>query len=374
MPDVSRSAVAFVDLTRIEEHVTERILVQLGDILRDGSFIDGLPVREFESAFARYVGVDHCVALSSGTAALRLGLTSAGIGPGDEVIVPAHTFIATFEAVAQAGATPVPVEISEADYCMDAPALAAAVGPRTRAVIPVHLYGQMADMCRIAPLAHRLGLWLFEDAAQCHGAAREGLRAGACGRAAAFSFYPSKNLGAMGDAGAFVTGDEDLASRVRALRQHGETARYNHHTVGSTERMDTIQAVCLLEKLPLLDGWNDSRRASARRYSERLAGVGDIRLPPVAEGSEPVWHLYVIRTAHATELQGFLRSRGVATGRHYPTPPHLSPAFTHLGHPPGSFPVAEALAREGLSLPMFPQITPEEIDTVASAVAEFFDG
>jgi dTDP-4-amino-4,6-dideoxygalactose transaminase len=239
-------------------------------------------------------------------------------------------------------------------------------------VLPVHLYGQLADMRRLRTLAHRNGLFLVEDACQAHGAERDGLRAGAVGDAAAFSFYPSKNLGAIGDAGAVTTDDPDVASEVRALREHGQSVKDTHHRAGYTARLDTLQASALMRKLPLLVGWNEERRAAALYYLEALAGVGDLGLPAVAPASRPAWHLFVVRTAAPDRLAAYLRDRGVATGRHYPEAVPFQPAYRYLGHRRGAFPVAEDLARTCLSLPLFPGITDAQLDTVAEAVRAYF--
>jgi dTDP-4-amino-4,6-dideoxygalactose transaminase len=362
--------VPFVSLAPSHTPLREELLEDFGELIDTGAFINGPAVREFEDAFARYTHRAQCVGVASGLDALRLGLLALDIGPGDEVIVPAGTFVATLEAVSQAGATPVPVDIGEDDYCLDPAAAAAAVTERTAAVMPVHLYGQVADMRRLTDLP----VQIVEDACQAHGASRDGVAAGEAGVAAAFSFYPGKNLGAFGDAGALVVDDSALATRVSALREHGQPAKYRHAEVGYTARLDTIQALALLRKLPLLDGWNDERRAVANRYLEGLSGVGDLTLPPVAENSQPVWHLFVIRTADPEALALHLRERGVATGRHYPEPVHLTDAYAHLGYGAGSFPVAEQLARECLSLPIFPGMTDAQVARVVESVGAFFDG
>jgi dTDP-4-amino-4,6-dideoxygalactose transaminase len=364
--------VPFVDLGRSHRPIQEELLEALRELVESGAFVNGPQVARFEGAFAAYCGTDDAVGLASGLDALRLGLLAAGIERGDEVVVPAHTFVATLEAVTQAGGTPVLADVGELDYNLDPDAAAAAATERTRFLLPVHLYGQMADMRALGALAERLGLIVLEDACQAHGAEREGLRAGAAGLAGAFSFYPAKNLGAMGDAGALSTSDAELAEAVRALREHGQRAKYVHDLEGYTARLDTMQAIVLELKLRLLDGWNEERRSAARFLGDALAGVGDLVLPAVAPGSEPVWHLYVVRTADPEGLAGFLRERGVATGRHYPVPVHLAPAYAHLGHRPGAFPVAERVAAEGLSLPLFPGITETELSAVADAVRAFF--
>jgi dTDP-4-amino-4,6-dideoxygalactose transaminase len=274
--------------------------------------------------------------------------------------------------VTQAGCRPVVVDVTEQDYNLDAVAAASSLGSRTRFVLPVHLYGQMADMRALLGLARANDLVVIEDACQAHGALRDGLWAGAAGAAGAFSFYPGKNLGAFGDAGALVTDDASLAARVRALREHGQTSKYRHDIEGYTARLDTIQALVLLRKLPSLDDWNFQRREAAAFYSSALEGLGDLRLPQVPFGSDPVWHLYVVRTARRSALAEFLRERGIATGYHYPQPVHLTPAYASLGHPRGAFPVAEALAEELLSLPIFPGITEAQLQSVVAAIRDFF--
>ncbi|HEY4349211.1 MAG TPA: DegT/DnrJ/EryC1/StrS family aminotransferase [Gaiellaceae bacterium] len=364
--------VPFVDLAPSHAPVAEAILADVAGLVSSGAFTNGPQVAAFEAEFAAYCGVDHCIGLASGLDALRLALLALGIRPGDEVLVPADTFIATFEAVSQAGGVPVPVEVSERDYNLDPEAVEAAVSARTGFLLPVHLYGQLSDMRALLEVAARHELRIVEDACQAHGATRDGIRAGASGHAAAFSFYPSKNLGAFGDAGALVTPDGDLAEQVRALREHGQRAKYRHELEGYTARLDTIQAIALSHKLPLLDAWNAERRAQAGFYSERLDGVGDLVLPPVAPKSEPVWHLYPIRTAEPDRLAEFLKERSIGTSRHYPEPAHLSAAYAHLGHKAGSFPVAEAIARECLSLPVFPGMREEQLEATAAAVEAFF--
>ncbi len=372
--DTNLAPVPFLDLPAAHSGDRDAILADIAQLLDSCAFTNGPAVAEFEHAFAEYCGTRDSIGLASGLDALRLALLAAGLEPGDEVVVPAMTFVATFEAVTQAGGTPVVVDVLEDDYCLDPAAAAAAVGERTRALLPVHLYGQVADVQALGVLAAERSLFLLEDACQAHGAVRDGVRAGTAGAAAAFSFYPGKNLGAIGDAGGLVTDDATLADAVRALREHGQRRKYHHDVEGYTARLDTIQALVLLRKLPLLDGWNEGRRSVARAYTERLAGVGDLRLPPVAPGSEPVWHLYVVRTADPEALAEHLRAKGIASGRHYPVPPHLTAAYRRLGHRDGEFPVAEAIAREGLSLPIFPSLSDEQVERVVRGVAEFFDG
>lgn len=365
--------VPFLDLAPSHAEIKERVVADIADVIDSSAFINGPAVAAFEEEFASFVGTRHCVGAASGLDALRLGLIAAGIGSGDEVIVPANTFIATFEAVSQVGATPIPVDATEDDYNLDVRAAVAAVGERTRCLLPVHLYGQVADMRAIGQLAMERALVVVEDACQAHGAIRDGVVAGTAGTAAAFSFYPGKNLGAFGDAGALVTSDAEIAAVARALREHGQRAKYRHEHIGFTSRLDTIQAVALRHKLPLLRQWTRERQHIAAFYSESLAAVGDLRLPPVAPDSEPVYHLYVVRTADPDGLAAFLGERGIGTGRHYPEPPHLSAAYASLGYGRGAFPVTEALARESLSLPIFPGMADEQQALVVAAIAAYFE-
>jgi dTDP-3-amino-3,4,6-trideoxy-alpha-D-glucose transaminase len=364
--------VPFLDLGPSHSALKPDILAAVSELIDEGAFTNGSQVPAFERAFADFCGTADAVGLANGLDALRLALVATGLEPGDEVIVPAGTFVATFEAVTQAGGRPVVVDISDTDYGLDVNGAESVIGPRTRVVLPVHLYGQMADMRAIARLSSEHGLQVIEDACQAHGAEREGVRAGAGGIAGAFSFYPAKNLGAFGDAGALVTNDEELARRVRALREHGQREKYRHDFEGYTARLDTIQALVLIHKLPWLGLWTDQRREAARHYEEALAGVGDLHLPPVTAGSDPVWHLFVVRTSDPTRLASHLRERGIGTGRHYPEPPHLSGAYAFLGHQRGEFPVAESLAEQALSLPLFPGITEGQIGAVVEAVEAYF--
>ena len=370
--ETGNQAVPFLDLGPSHAPIKQLLVEDIARVVDAGTFLNGPEVARLETEFAAYCGTATCVGVSSGLDALRLALIAAGVERGDEVIVPATTFVATFEAVVQAGGAAVPVDVSLADLNIDVDAVAAAVTPATRVLLPVHLYGQMADMHGLRLVAARHDLKIVEDACQAHGAERDGLRAGAAGDAAAFSFYPGKNLGAMGDAGALVTDDFELAAIVRALREHGQYVKYEHARQGYTARLDTIQAAVLLRKLPLLDAWNRSRTVAAAMYSELLAGLGDLHLPPVPPGSLPVWHLFTVRTAHREELSSFLGEAGIGTGRHYPCPPHLCPAYAHLGHTRGAFPISEAIASDSLSLPLFPGISARQVEAVCSVVEAFF--
>jgi dTDP-4-amino-4,6-dideoxygalactose transaminase len=371
---VNVATVPFLDLGPVHAGLKDQILMGLSQLIDSGTFVNGTQVADFEGAFADYCGTSHCVGVASGLDALRLGLLAAGIETGDEVIVPANTFIATLEAVTQAGGRPVLVDASDRDFTIDVAAVEASIGTRTRFVLPVHLYGQMADLVKLLELGASRGLTIVEDSCQAHGAERAGLKAGAAGLWGAFSFYPAKNLGAMGDAGALVTEDADLAAEVKSLREHGQAKKYDHRREGFTARLDTLQALVLLLKLPFLDRWNEERRSAARYYADALTGVGDLRLPATATASNPVWHLYVLRTRDPAALAAFLAERGIQAGRHYPQPAHLSQAYSWLGYSEGAFPVAERLAAEVLSLPIFPGIREQQLAAVAAAITAFFDG
>ncbi len=369
----THQSVPFLDLNAIHDGMKADLLEAMSALIDEGDFTNGPAVAEFEQAFAEYCGTRLAIGLASGLDALRLALIAAGLNAGDEVIVPANTFVATLEAVTQAGGKPLVVDMSEEDWNLDAALADAAVTGRTRFVVPVHLYGQLADMRALEALAERRDLQIVEDACQAHGAARDGVRAGAAGRAAAFSFYPGKNLGAFGDAGALTTSDEHLGAKIRALREHGQTAKYVHDVEGYTARLDTIQATVLLRKLATLDAWNAQRTEIASHYMRALCEVGDLELPPVAPGSEPVWHLFVVRTSDPVALGTFLRERGIGSGRHYPQPVHLTGAYRYLGYERGTFPLAERHAERVLSLPIFPGMSIEQADTVVSATRAFFE-
>jgi dTDP-4-amino-4,6-dideoxygalactose transaminase len=338
-------------------------------VIAGGGFVQGIEVTQFEEAFARYCGTQHCVGVGNGTDALELALRAAGVGPADEVILPANTFVATAEAVIRAGAIPVLVDCDPATYLIDPTQIADVIGPRTRAVMPVHLYGQIADMESIAAVLAGRDVAVVEDAAQAQGAERHGVKAGRFGVAAGTSFYPGKNLGAWGDAGAVLTSSDEAAGQVRALRNHGGVNRYEHRWIGTNSRLDTLQAVVLLAKLRLLDSWNDQRRQAAERYRELLGDVEQVTLPSVAEGSCPVWHLYVVQVADRDEVLRSLQAAGIGAGIHYPSPIHLLPGWHDLKLGRGTgFPVAERAAGRILSLPLYPGITPAQQERVAQAL------
>jgi dTDP-4-amino-4,6-dideoxygalactose transaminase len=345
-------------------------------VVRSGGFILGPEVEAFEAALARFCGARRAVGVASGTAAIHLALAALGVGPGDQVVTVAHTFTASAEAVAHAGAGPRFVDVDEATGGMDPKALTAAIDGAA-AVLPVHLYGLPVDLPGILAVAEEAGVPVVEDAAQAHGATLtmaggEVRRAGSVGRLAAFSFYPGKNLGAFGDAGAVTTGDDDLAERVARLRDHGRTSKYEHAEVGWGERLDALQAAVLRVKLERLEAGNAARERLARRYDEALAGVGDLVPPARVEGRTSAWHLYVVRTRQRDELLAACRAAGVGAGVHYPIPLHLQPAWHHLGHGRGDLPATEAWAAECLSLPLYPELTESQQDRVIEVARRFF--
>lgn len=364
--------VQLVDLYRQHRSIEDEIKNTFIEILRTSSFIGGTWLDRFEAEFAAYCGTRFAVGVSSGTAALELSLRACEIGPGDEVLVPAFTFVATASAVSVVGATPVFVDVDPQYYTLDWRSAEAKINSRTKALIPVHLYGQVAEMERIADLGRRRNLVLIEDAAQAHGAQLCGKPVGSWGRATGFSFYPAKNLGALGDAGAVITQDAALAGRIRLLRNHGSSGdKYCHEIAAYNHRLDTLQAAVLDIKLKYLDEWNDQRRRLAALYREGLAGL-DVVLPAEGPDSRHVYHLLVVRTPRRDALRDFLKTRGVDTGMHYPIPLHLQPAYRHLGYKEGDFPIAEQLSREVLSLPIFPGMTPPEVSHVVECVGKFF--
>lgn len=359
--------VPFLDLRAPHRELREELAAAYERVMERGWFINGPEVEAFEAEFAAYCGARHCIGVGNGLDALHLVLRAAGIREGDEVIVPANTFIATFLAVTYTGAVPVPVEPDPDTHNLDPARIEAAVTPRTRAVVPVHLYGQPADMDAVREVADRHGLLLVEDAAQAHGAECRGRRAGGLGDAAGFSFYPGKNLGAAGDAGAVTTSDDRLAERIRTLRNYGSSTKYVHEMQGFNSRLDELQAALLRVKLRHLDAWNARRARVAAAYLEGLAGSGVV-LPHVPEWCTPSWHLFVVRSEDRDGLQRRLAARGIDTLVHYPIPSHLQAAYADLGHGEGAFPLSERLAREVLSLPMGPHLGGEEVERVIEAV------
>lgn len=362
--------VPFVALSRQHEPLAAELQAAFDRVLGSSGFILGEEVERFEAEFAAYCGTAHCIGVGSGTAALMIMLRAAGIGPGDEVIVPAHTFIATALAVEHAGATPVCAEVEEGSGLLDPDAVRAAIGPRTAAVLPVHLYGQVCRMDELRRLAEGAGLALFEDAAQAHGAVQHGRRAGALGRAGSFSFYPTKNLGALGDGGAICTDDGELAAAARRFRDLGRLGGQEHIVVGYNERLDGLQAAFLRVKLRHLEGYNDARRERASRYREQLDGA--VELLEEHSGSRCIYHLFPIRVAERDRLGAELRARGIATGVHYPVAVPDHPALPELAD--YDTPIARDWATRELSLPIFPELTGDELDQVAVAVRSLVAG
>lgn len=340
-------------------------------VMRSGWYILGEEVQAFEQEFARYVGAAYCVGVGNGLEALHLILRAYDIGPGDEVIVPSNTYIATWLAVSYAGASIVPVEPVEGTYNLDPTRIEAALSPRSKAILTVHLYGQTADMDGINAVAQKHGLKVIEDAAQAHGARYKGKMAGNLGDAAGWSFYPGKNLGALGDGGAVTTNDPALAERIRTLRNYGSKVKYYNLEKGFNSRLDELQAALLRAKLPHLDEWNARRVRIADFYLQSLRETGLI-LPIVPEGMQPCWHLFVVRTPQRDALQAHLKAHGIGTMIHYPVPPHLQEAYRELSLPPGTFPLSEAIHREVLSLPIGPHLSMEDAAQVAEAVKAFF--
>ncbi len=362
--------VRLVDLHAQYESIKPEVDDAISRVLGHTGFIMGKEVSDFEHAFAAFVGVPECVGVASGTAALLLALQACGIGGGDEVITTAHTFIATSEAISHLGARPVFVDIDPATYNIDPQRVEAAITARTRAILPVHLYGQPAAMDELSAIAQRRGLFLIEDAAQAHGAVYHGRNCGSLGHLACFSFYPGKNLGAFGDAGAVTGKDPTLIERVRKLRDHGRLSKYEHEEIGLGERLDALQAAILGAKLPYLRSWIDARRRHAASYNELLEDF-PLRLPFEARNVAHAYHLYVIRTPQREALLSHLVEQGIGAGVHYPTPLHRQPAYLKQGYGDISLPKTEEAASEVLSLPLYPEMTVEQIQYVAEAVGKF---
>jgi dTDP-4-amino-4,6-dideoxygalactose transaminase len=359
--------IPLVDLKAQHAEIADEVTSGMAKVIEDTAFVLGPQVKEFEEAFARFCGVPHCVGVANGTDAIELSVRALGLGPGDEVIVPANTFIASALGVVRAGARPVIVDCDEYQL-LDPARIEASIGNRTRAVLPVHLFGQMADMEAIQEVAEARGLAVIEDGAQSQGAKRNGKPSGAFGVAAATSFYPGKNIGAYGDGGAVLTGSEEIAAKLRKLRNWGSEKKYHHPEIGFNSRLDTLQAVVLSAKLKRLEAWNEARRQAASRYDQLLAGIEAIELPKTLPGNEHVWHLYVVRVAKRDEVLAKLNAEGIGAGIHYPVPLHLHGALSDLGYRQGDFPEAERAANEILSLPMYPHITEEQQGRVVEAL------
>jgi dTDP-4-amino-4,6-dideoxygalactose transaminase len=362
------NTIPFVDLSRQCVEIRGEIDAAVQRTLDRGTFASNQAVASFEDDFARYCGTRHCVAVNSGTSALHLAIIASGVEAGDEVITTPFTFIATSWAISYVGARPVFVDIDPRTCNMDVKQIARVIGPKTRAILPVHLYGQMADVEPIRELCNKHGLALIEDAAQAHGAEYKGRRAGSYGDLGCFSFYPTKNLGAFGEAGAITTNDERVAARLRSLRDHAQIEKYRHEELGFNYRMDELQGAILGIKLRYLDSWNMARSELAKSYTSRLTKTA-LTLPFESAGRKHVWHLFVVRSPQRDNLCRELSSASIGTGLHYPIPLHLQPAYRFLGHKPGDFPVAEKLAKECFSLPMFPGLQESELDRVCQVLS-----
>ena len=367
----TESRVPFTRLDNGDPELMALLMETVADVAANAAFTLGAHVEDFEADFAEWTGSEHAIGVSSGTAALELALRALEIGPGDEVIVPTNSFIATAEAVSAVGATPRLVDVDEETALLNAEILAAALTPRTRCVIPVHLYGRTVEMDPLLALCEERGVAVVEDACQAHGALYRGRPAGSMGAAGCFSFYPTKNLGAWGDGGAVVSRGTELAKRVRLLRSHGEGRRHQHQMPARTDRLDALQAAILRVKLARLDDANQRRREAGEALHEALAGSAVTLPAPCAEEGDHVFHLFVVRSESRDELREHLEATGVSSAIHYPTPIHLQPAYAHLDLRPGSLPVAERLAAESCSLPIFPTITADEIERIAAAVSSF---
>ena len=360
--------VPFLDLKAQNRALKAEILPLWEEILDSAGFVGGKHLNAFEENFAHACGVKHCVAVNSGTDALRFIFLALGLEPGDEIISVPNTFIATTEAITQAGGKIVFVDIDPDTYNIDPSKLESAITPRTKGIVPVHLYGQPADIDPILSIADKYGLWVVEDACQAHLAEYKGRKAGSMGIAGAFSFYPGKNMGACGEGGAVTTNDENLAAKVRMLRDHGQSRKYHHEMEGYNGRCDALQAAALRIKLKRLPAWNEARRKNAQRYFELLEDTDAIVLPKINQKCLPVFHLFVIQVEKRDIIQKALGKVGISTGLHYPIPLHLQKAYEHMGLPIGSFPVAEACAKRLLSLPMYPELTEEQIRMVSNSL------
>lgn len=364
--------VPYFSFETMHGQIRDEMYQAFGEVYDSLWYILGKRVEAFEAAYAGYNRVRHCVGLSNGLDALHLSLVALGVGAGDEVVVPSNTYIATVLAVSFVGAKPVFAEPDQATYNIDPARIEAALTPRTKAIMPVHLYGQVCNMEAIMSIAGRRGIYVVEDNAQAHGATFQGRPAGSWGHINGTSFYPAKNLGALGDAGAVTTNDERLASEVRVLRNYGSQKKYFNERIGHNMRLDELQAGFLSVKLKHLDRWTTERQALAGLYNKKLAGIGDLVLPYVAHGATHVYHVYMVRTASRDALQAFLSERGIGTLIHYPLPPHLQEAYRDLGLKQGAFPIAEGIARTCLSLPLWPGMSEAQIDYVVGSIKEYY--
>ena len=367
------SNIPFLDLSAPQQELKAELSDAFNRVLNSGWYIMGKECEKFESEFAQYCGVKHCIGVGNGLDALHLILRAAGIGDGDEVIVPSNTYIATWLAVSYTGAIPIPVEPDESTFNIDPLKVEAKIGPKTKAILAVHLYGRVAPMVKLEALAKKHQIMLFEDAAQAHGSELNGKKTGNLSLAAGFSFYPGKNLGALGDAGAVTTNDDDMAKKVRMLRNYGSQKKYYNEIKGYNSRLDELQAALLTEKLKVIDNWNSRRISIANMYSESLANIPRLAIPDHGKLREHTWHLYVVRTQQRDALAKFLAEKGIGTIIHYPIPPHLSEAYASAKFSRGSLPIAESLAQQVLSLPIGPHMTHSDAQHVADMVKIFFN-
>jgi dTDP-4-amino-4,6-dideoxygalactose transaminase len=366
-------SVPFLSFAAQHDPLRAEIMAAIGQVYDSHYYVLGESVRQFEREYAAFSGVSHCVGVANGLDALHLALLALGVGEGDEVIVPSNTYIATWLAATFVGARPVPVEPDAATYNLDPARIEAAITPRTKVIMPVHLYGQACDMAGIMAVARKHGLYVVEDNAQAQGAAWQGQLTGSFGELNATSFYPGKNLGALGDAGGLTCQDATLAERVRTLRNYGSQQKYYNERIGYNSRLDELQAAVLRVKLPHLPAWTAERQRLAAEYQARLAGLADLILPATAPGATHVYHLYVVRTARRDALQQHLTAAGIGTLIHYPVPPHRQQAYQFLGYEAGAFPLAEELAATSLSLPLWPGMTEADLEAVCRAVQRFFN-
>ena len=363
--------IPFLDLKAQYNQIEHEVVPMLTEAMANAAFIGGPQVTGLDTEFAEFTESKFCIGVGSGTDALRFALMAAGIGDGDEAITVPNTFIATTEAISQVNATPVFVDINPDTYNIDISKIEERITDKTKAIVPVHLYGQPADMDSILQIAQKNNLAVIEDACQAHGALYKGKKAGSLGNAGCFSFYPGKNLGAFGEAGAVVTQDEEIAAKIRMIRDHGQARKYFHDVEGYNGRLDAIQAGVIRIKLKRLNDWNQARRENAKYYNELLSMIDGVTIPYEPDFSQAVYHLYVILVDDRDGLQKFLADKGVATGLHYPLALHLQKAYAHLGHKEGDFPVTENVAKKLLSLPMFPELTRDQIEYVSKSIGEF---
>lgn len=365
--------VPFFSLQFIHRQVQEEIHRAIREVYEKNQFILGSQVQSFERAYAAYSGVPYCVGVANGLDALYISLKILGVSPTDEVIVPAHTYIATWLAISRAQAHIVPVDVDEQTMLIDVKKVASLISKKTKIILPVHLYGQPCNMEPLTDLAHKLGIAIVEDNAQAHGASDHKIKTGSFGQCNATSFYPTKNLGALGDGGAITTHSKAIYEQALSFRNYGSTERFVNPQIGINSRLDELQAAVLLIKLKYLDQWNEERKSLSAHYNATLTGVGDLLLPQTSAHQNHVFHLFVIRSKQRNELQAFLAAKGIETFIHYPTPPHLQKAYRHLGYQPGDFPISESLAATALSLPLWPGLSEQQVAFVCNAIRYFYE-